>query len=239
MRHGSTIAPFVVVVATTMRVLLLEDSAALAGAVSDYLEVRGCAVDLAFHGQASLDLASRSRFDVYVLDVAVPGIDGLEVCRRLRHEMRDETPVIFLTARDTLQDKKAGFALGADDYLVKPFEMDELFFRLQALAARGRRPQVSTQVLGDLVLDHATGLVVRSGRRIRLHELQLKVLKILAARSPRLVERTVLEQELWGDDVPDSDSLRTHIYRLRNALTVAGERELIETVYGKGWRFVG
>ncbi|MCR5867855.1 response regulator transcription factor [Aquincola sp. J276] len=221
-----------------MRVLILEDSLALAGALSDYLELRGCAVDLAFHGQAFLDLAKGARFDVYVLDVAVPGIDGLEVCERLRSEMRDETPVIFLTARDTLQDKKVGFARGADDYLVKPFEMEELLLRLQALTARGRRPEVSTQVLGEVMLDHGAGLVVRNGRRIRLHELQWRVLKILAARSPLTVERAVLERELWGDDVPDSDALRTHIYRLRNALTITGERELIETVHGKGWRLV-
>lgn len=221
-----------------MRVLILEDSLALAGALSDYLELRGCAVDLAFHGQAFLDLAKGARFDVYVLDVAVPGIDGLEVCERLRSEMRDETPVIFLTARDTLQDKKVGFARGADDYLVKPFEMEELLLRLQALTARGRRPEVSTQVLGEMMLDHGAGLVVRNGRRIRLHELQWRVLKILAARSPLTVERAVLERELWGDDVPDSDALRTHIYRLRNALTITGERELIETVHGKGWRLV-
>lgn len=222
-----------------MRVLLLEDNFALAGTVSDYLELRGCTVDLAFHGQAFLEFASTARFDVYVLDVAVPGIDGLEVCKRLRTHKRDETPVIFLTARDTLQDKKLGFASGADDYLVKPFEIEELFIRLQALTARGRRPQVSTQVLGELVLDHGAGIAVRNGRRIRLHELQLKVLKSLAARSPEIVERAVLERELWGDHVPDSDSLRTHIYRLRNALTIRGERELIETVHGKGWRFVG
>lgn len=221
-----------------MRVLLLEDSLALAGAVSDFLEVRGCVVELAFHGQAFLELANAGAFDVYVLDVAVPGMDGLEVCERLRTQLRDETPVIFLTARDTLQDKKAGFARGADDYLVKPFEMEELFFRLQALTARGRRPQVSTQVLGEVMLDHAAGIVLRNGRRIRLHELQLRVLKILAARSPLTVERAVLERELWGDHVPDSDALRTHIYRLRNALTLTGERELIETVHGKGWRFV-
>jgi DNA-binding response OmpR family regulator len=222
-----------------MRVLLLEDSLALAGAVSDYLELRGCVVELAFHGQAFLDLANMAPFDVYVLDVAVPGLSGLDVCERLRTQLRDETPVIFLTARDTLQDKKAGFARGADDYLVKPFEMDELFIRLQALSARGRRPQVSTQVLGEVMLDHGAGIVVRNGRRIRLHELQLRILKILAARSPRTVERSVLEEQLWGDKVPDSDSLRTHIYRLRQALTLAGERELIETVHGKGWRFVG
>lgn len=222
-----------------MRVLLLEDSPALAGAVSDYLELQGCSVDLAFHGQAFLDLLQGARFDVYVLDVAVPGIDGLEVCEHLRTRLRDDTPVIFLTARDTLQDKKAGFARGADDYLVKPFEMEELFLRLLALTARGRRPQVSTQVLGEVMLDHAAGIVVRNGRRIRLHELQWKVLRILAARAPLMVERAVLEKELWGDSVPDSDALRTHIYRLRNALTIAGERELIETVHGKGWRLVG
>ncbi|KPF48855.1 hypothetical protein D621_15875 [beta proteobacterium AAP51] len=221
-----------------MRILLLEDSLALAGAVSDYLELQGCTVDLAFDGQACLDLVNVARFDAYVLDVAVPGINGLDVCEHLRTQMRDDTPVIFLTARDTLQDKKAGFARGADDYLVKPFEMEELLLRLQALTARGRRPQVSTQVLGDVILDHAAGIVLRNGRRIRLHELQWRVLKLLATRSPLTVERGVLEKELWGDSVPDSDALRTHIYRLRSALTVTGERELIETVHGKGWRFV-
>jgi DNA-binding response OmpR family regulator len=221
-----------------MKVLLLEDSVALAGALSDYLEARGCTVDLAFHGHAFLDLASEARFDVYVLDVAVPGIDGLDVCERLRTRRHDETPLIFLTARDTLQDKKAGFARGADDYLVKPFEMEELFFRLQALTARGRRPQVSIQELGELRLDHSAGLVLRNGRRIHLHELQWKVLRLLAARSPLTVERAVLEKALWGDHVPDSDALRTHIYRLRHALTRPGERELIETVHGKGWRLV-
>jgi DNA-binding response OmpR family regulator len=221
-----------------MRVLLLEDNPALAGAVSDYLEARGCEVDLAFHGQAFLDMARGAGFEAYVLDVAVPGIDGLEVCERLRRGHRDDTPVIFLTARDTLEDKKAGFARGADDYLVKPFEMEELYFRLQAIVSRGRRPQVSVQTLGELVIDHGAGTASRNGRRVRLNELQLRVLKILVARCPDVVERSLLEKEIWGGDVPDSDPLRTHIYRLRTALTEAGERPLIETVHGKGWRLV-
>jgi len=221
-----------------MRVLLLEDNPALAGTLSDYLEVQGCEVDLTFHGQAFLDIAQAATFDAYILDVAVPGIDGLQVCERLRSGHRDDTPVIFLTARDTLEDKKAGFARGGDDYLVKPFEMEELLCRIQALTARGRRPQVSTQTIGDLVIDHGAGTAARNGRRIKLHELQLRVLKILVARAPDVVDRSLLEKEIWGEDVPDSDPLRTHIYRLRSALSAPGEKPLIETVHGKGWRFV-
>lgn len=221
-----------------MRILVVEDEPKTGDYLRQGLTEAGFIVDLARDGPGGLHLGSTGDYDLAILDVMLPGLDGWRLLEGLRRAGA-AMPVLFLTARDRVDDRVRGLELGADDYLVKPFEMEELFFRLRALSARGRRPEVSTQVLGEVVLDHAAGIVVRNGRRIRLHELQLKVLRILAARAPLTVERAVLERELWGDDVPDSDSLRTHIYRLRNALTLSGERELIETVHGKGWRFVG
>ena len=178
--------------------------------VGEFLERRGYSVDYAADGDG-LHLAVSNSYDVIVLDLMLPRLDGLEVCRKLRREAKKSTPLLMLTARDTLEDKLAGLEAGADDYLVKPFEVRELEARLRALIRRDRR-QVSTEVLtvGDMTLDTATLRLTRDGQELTVSPIGLKLLAILMRESPRVVSRRDIEREIWGDTLPDSDTLRSH-----------------------------
>ncbi|MDW8478993.1 MAG: response regulator transcription factor [Xanthomonadales bacterium] len=218
-------------------ILLIEDNRNIAEMVGEYLERRGYGVDYAADGVTGLHLAVTNSYDVIVLDLMLPGLDGLELCRKLRQEGKRATPVLMLTARDTLDDKVKGLDAGADDYLVKPFAIQELEARIRALIRRDRR-QVSTEVLkvGDLVLDTATLRVTRAGRELQLSPIALKLLTILMRESPRVVSRRDIEREIWGDALPDSDTLRSHLYNLRKAIDRPFERPLLHTIHGAGYR---
>jgi len=218
-------------------ILLIEDNRGIAEVVGEFLERRGYSLDYAGDGPSGLRLASTESYDVIVLDLMLPGMDGLEVCRRLRKEAKRATPVLMLTARDTLEDKVAGLDAGADDYLVKPFEIRELEARVRALIRRDRR-QVSTGVLqiGDLVLDTATLRATRAGQELMLSPIGLKLLTILMRESPRVVSRRDIEREVWGDLLPDSDTLRSHLYNLRKVIDKPFERALLHTIHSAGYR---
>jgi DNA-binding response OmpR family regulator len=164
-------------------------------------------------------------------------MDGLSVCRKLREEARRDTPLLMLTARDTQQDKISGLDAGADDYLVKPFDIRELEARLRALVRR-RRGSIASETLrvSDLSLDTGTLEVQRGGRRLTLTPIALKMLTVLMRASPRVVSRTDLEREVWGDLLPDSDTLRSHLYTLRKAIDKPFDRPLLHTVHGAGYR---
>ncbi|ODV11613.1 MAG: DNA-binding response regulator, partial [Rhodanobacter sp. SCN 68-63] len=169
-------------------VLLVEDNRQIAEMVGEFLERRGYSVDYAADGVSGLHLAVSNSYDVVVLDLMLPGMDGLDVCRKLRKDAKKSTPVLMLTARDTLEDKLVGLEAGADDYLVKPFEVRELEARLRALIRRDRR-QVSTEVLtvGDMTLDTATLRLTRGGQELTVSPIGLKLLAILMRESPRVV----------------------------------------------------
>ena len=218
-------------------ILLVEDHRDIAEMVLDYLETRGFAVDYAPDGRAGLRLGLANRYDVVVLDVMLPGIDGLELCRRLRSEAQMFAPVLMLTARDTLADKLAGFEHGADDYLVKPFDLPELEARLNALLRRARAG-VQGEILrvDDLVFDTRTMKVTRAGTEVVLTPIGLKILKVLMLQSPAVVDRRVIERAVWGDLPPDSDALRSHMYSLRKAVDKPFARPLIRTLHGAGFR---
>ncbi len=220
-----------------MRVLVIEDDAGIAANLYDYLESTGYVVDLASNGPAGLQLALSQPWDAILLDLALPGMDGLTLCRKLREEAHRDTPVLMLTARDTLDDKLAGFTHGADDYLVKPFSLREVGARLGALIKR-YKGQVAQAVLccGGVRLDLATLAVERNGRAIKLPPKCLQLLRILMQSPNRVFSRTELETQIWGEELGDSDTLRAHIYTLRRALAVEGEANLIETVHGLGYR---
>jgi len=218
-------------------VLLIEDNRGIAEMVGEYLERRAYGVDYASDGPSGLRFATTQSYDAIVLDLMLPGIDGLELCRRLRREAKKATPVLMLTARDTLEDKVAGLDAGADDYLVKPFEIRELEARVRALIRRDRR-QVSAEVLrvADLVLDTATLRATRADQELQLSPIGIKLLQILMRESPRVVSRRDIEREVWGDLLPDSDTLRSHLYNLRKAIDKPFDKPLLHTIHSAGYR---
>ena len=218
--------------------LLVEDHRDLAETLSMTLESAGYVIDYAADGMQAIQLATTQVFDAIILDVMLPGIDGFTVCHRLRNEFGLDTPVLMLTARDQIEDKLEGFEHGADDYLVKPFEMSELIARVTAMVNRKRGDIANTQInIGNLTLDSRTRRVSRAGEDIVLSPTGFRILRILLRESPGVVTREALENELWGDDVPDSDALRSHIYILRKAVDRPFEEQhgaLIKTVKGVG-----
>jgi DNA-binding response OmpR family regulator len=221
-----------------MRILIIEDNPDIAANLGDYLEDHGHTVDFAGDGVTGLHLAVVNDFDAIVLDLALPGMDGLEVCKKLRGDAGKDTPVLMLTARDRLQDKLTGFETGADDYLVKPFELQEVEARLKVLASRGRRRVRRELRVGDLVFNQDTLAVHRTGQDIYLNPIGLKLLQILMESSPNVVTRNDLEMEVWGEEMPDSDSLRVHIHSLRSAIDKPFGSSMIQTRHGIGYRLV-
>jgi DNA-binding response OmpR family regulator len=221
-----------------MRVLIIEDNPDIAANLGDNLEDHGHTVDFAGDGITGLHLAVVNDFDAIVLDLALPGMDGLDVCRKLRSEAAKDTPVLMLTARDRLEDKLAGFDTGADDYLVKPFELQEVAARLKVLAGRGRRRNRRELRVGDLTYNLDTLSVNRAGKEIYLNPIGLKLLHCLMEASPNVVSRAELEMEVWGEEMPDSDSLRVHIHSLRGAIDKPFGSNMIQTRHGIGYRLV-
>lgn len=222
-----------------MKVLIIEDDADIAINLYEYLESGGCEVDVASNGVMGLHLAVTQHWDAILLDLSLPGMDGLAVCRKLREEARRDTPVLMLTAKDTLDDKLQGFVQGADDYLVKPFSLKEVDARLTALVKR-YKGQVAQAALccADVRFDLSTLNVERAGRPVKLPPKCLHLLRILMQTPNRVFGRMELETEVWGGQLPDSDTLRAHVYTLRRALTANGEDDLIETVHGLGYRLM-
>ncbi|MFU8877085.1 MAG: response regulator transcription factor [Wenzhouxiangellaceae bacterium] len=218
--------------------LIVEDNRDIAANLGDYLSDRGHEVDYAYDGITGLHLAIVNEFDAMVLDLALPGMDGLEVCRKMREEGRKETPVLMLTARDQLGDKLAGFDSGADDYLVKPFELREVEARLEVLARRGQRISPRELQVADLHYNLETMTVTRAGRKITLNPIGLKLLEKLMSASPAVVTRGDLEHLIWGEELPDSDSLRVHIHSLRAAIDKPFDKQLLTTRHGIGYSLV-
>lgn len=222
----------------SLSILIIEDNAQLAANLYDYLEGCGHRLDAAPDGLSGLHLASSRDYDAIVLDWNLPRLDGLGVLRRLRGEARKKVPVIMLTARDQLGDKIDGFESGLDDYLVKPVALPEIEVRLRALVARLRQAGAPEDVLivGDLRFHLGTLEIQRAGRRIALTRTSRRLLELLMRESPRVVTRARLEQAAWGDSLPGTDLLRSHMYVLRRALELDSEKALLHTVPGSGYR---
>ena len=218
-------------------VLIIEDNRNISEMVGEYLEGRGFEIDYAVDGIDGYRLASENTYDAIVLDLMLPRLDGVEVCKRLRSEARKATPILMLTARDTLDDKLTGLSSGADDYLTKPFAIRELEARLHALIRRDRR-QIGAESLriGDLELDPGAMRATRDGVELQLSPIGLRLLSILMRESPRVVSRQEIEREIWGDDLPDSDTLRSHLYNLRKVVDKPFGHPLLHTVQGAGYR---
>jgi DNA-binding response OmpR family regulator len=220
-----------------MRVLIIEDDSAIAANLYDFLEARGHTVDAAADGVTGLHLAVTQPFDAILLDLGLPGMDGTALCRKLREEARVETPILMLTARDTLEDKLKGFDLGADDYLVKPFALKEVEARLAALHRRHTGRTVRrTLVAGDLSLDPRTLSIRFAGAAVKLPPKCIRLLELLMSEPGRVFTRRELETEVWGEPQETSDTLRAHMHLLRRELVRAGGRDPIDTVHGVGYR---
>lgn len=220
-----------------LKLLVIEDDPDLAANLVDHFTQHGHIVDAAADGKTGLHLAATENFDAIVLDMILPGLDGLELLHRLREDVGRATPVLVLSARDTVEERVAGLAAGADDYLVKPFALAELEARLLALVRRARSQVAQGRLkVADLVLDTASRRVARGARLIELAPIPLKILEILMRASPRVVRRGELERALWGTAPPLSDALRSHLHQLRQAIEQEGEPMLLETVRSVGWR---
>ena len=218
-----------------MRLLVVEDNRDLVGNLFEYFEPRGHQLDAAPDGLVGLHLAATQDYDAIILDWMLPRLDGVELLRRLREHAVD-TPVIMLTARDDLPDKIAGFRAGADDYLTKPFALPELEVRLEALQARLRDRRRRVLRVHDLELDLDTLEASRGGVAIHLYPACRKLLQALMQASPAAVTRRQLEHALWGEDPPDHDMLRSHVYELRRSVDGRFAIKLIRTLPRVGYR---
>lgn len=214
-------------------VLLVEDDRDLAATVMQYLELEGFRCDHADNGVLALQLGQQHAYDAMLLDLNLPRLDGLSVCQQLRAEGND-VPILMLTARDQLKDKLDGFRAGTDDFLVKPFELQELVVRLLALTRR-RSGQVKVLQCADLRMDLTAHEVTRAGAALKVSPIGWKLLETLLRAMPSAVPRQKLEQAIWGEDIPDSNALKVHMHHLRKAVDGDTGSPLLHTVPGYGF----
>jgi DNA-binding response OmpR family regulator len=220
------------------RILVIEDDPVIGANVCDFLQRRGHACDYAGDGYLGLALAVRQAPELVVLDLNLPRLDGLEWCRRFRNELHEDAPVIMLTARDELDDKLAGFDAGADDYLVKPFELPELAVRVEALLRRAQgRALTGVIVAGRIRIDREARSVRVDDLELRLPPKPLRLLELLAERPDKVFSREALERAIWGEDAFRDEALRTLVAATRRAFAQAGSTlDPIETLHGHGYR---
>ncbi|SQD77350.1 response regulator transcription factor [Moritella yayanosii] len=221
-----------------MKILLVEDHQDIAGIIFDFFEIKGYTLDYAQDGVQGYELASHNFYDLIILDIQMPRMDGLTVCQKLR-EQGDDTPILMLTARDTREDTLAGFDCGADDYLIKPFDLDILAARIQALHRR-RSGKNAAKVLTfqELSLDLNTHIAARNGCNFELNPTQFTILKLLMMRSPEIVTKNEIINAIWGEDEPEGDILRSHIYQLRNQVDKPFQHHYIKTLSKIGYQLV-
>lgn len=223
-----------------IKVLLVEDDIDLATTIVDYLEIESIECDHASNGVMGLNLIQQNHYQMIMLDINMPKMDGLTLCNTLREQGLD-IPILMLTARDSLDNKLQGFEAGTDDYLVKPFAMKELVARVQVLAKR-RSGEVKRLVLGNLSLDLTQRSVLLTsessateGKPLKLSPIAFQLLETLVRASPETVSRQKIMQAVWGDEQPDSNSLKVHIHHLRKQLDAVASGITLETIAGIGF----
>ncbi|MGL6025509.1 MAG: response regulator transcription factor [Vibrio sp.] len=221
-----------------MKVLIVDDNHDVIETIADYLTLEGFIVDCAYHGESALQLIESNYYDIIIMDIMMPKLDGINTVKKLRQERLCTTPILFLTARDSLQDKIDAFTSGGDDFLNKPFAMEELCLRLRSLHNRGPRLDVGTLCFGEISLNVATQAVYRAGLPIKLSKIQRTILNLLLKNAPVIVSKEQVINAVWGDDAPCSDALRSHIYGLRSALDKGFTDSKLETIHGEGYRLL-
>lgn len=218
------------------RVLLVEDNREIAGMLFDYFESMEMELDYADNGELGLKLAQENDFDIILLDLMLPRMDGLTVCNKLR-EAGSNTPILMLTALDSRDDQLKGFQHGADDYLTKPFDLDILNARMEALLRRYKGKVASSKLTyGKVTIDQKTHRAFRDDKLLALNPTTYTILELLCLKAPEVVTRNQIAYQLWQEDEPNNDVLRSHIYQLRNQLDKPFETALLITVPKVGFR---
>ena len=217
-------------------ILIVEDQRDIAEGIGDFLTLHGHIVDFAGDGITASHLATQLYFDLFIIDIGLPGLNGLSLCRLLRKDKLSNTPILFLTARDTIEDKLAGFDAGGDDYLVKPFQIAELLARVNALLKRCKQHSESLIQIADLSIDTHQCQVKRGSKVINLSPIGYQILLVLAKSSPNVVSRQQLQTEVWQDIVSDSDTIKSHLYSLRKKIDKPFSCSLIHTIPKRGFR---
>ncbi len=218
----------------TTRILIIDDNDELRSSLSEYLALKKFIVDELDTGAKALSMLKDDCPDLIILDIGLPDIDGFDICRIIR-KRGNTTPVIMLTARDEISDRVTGLECGADDYIVKPFSMRELVARIEAVLRRVKKNTVKELKIRDLVLFSDRPEAERNGMRVHLTPSCYRLLRCLMEKSPQVVSRQELEEAVFGNDIPDSDSLRSMIWQLRNTLEKPFANTLIKTHPGFGW----
>lgn len=217
-------------------VIVIEDNKDIAIQVGDYLTGKGFVVDFAADGKSAKGLLDNQTFDLVILDLMLPDTDGLSICSYIKQVLKQNTPVLMLTARDSLAEKLDGFTAGADDYLTKPFALEEVYVRCLALAKRKQLHQSNTFEIADLSIDFQQHRVSRNEQEIALSATDFKLLKLLAEAYPNALSKRKLAERIWGKDLPETDAVRSHIYTLRNAIDKPFKHALIKTIHGIGFK---
>ena len=219
-------------------ILLIENNLKSAESIGDFLSTQNIEIDFAFNGVSGFELASKNKYEVIIMNIELTKLNGLTLCHKIRNELFISTPIIFVSDKDDIQDKIAAFSAGADDFIVSPLSYDELHCRVKALSLRGPRRDIGQQTVAKLKIDYNLRTVTCNDTTVKLHFLQMNILKVLVQHYPNTVSRRMLEQEIWGEESPASAPLRTHIYRLRIALEKPFQQPVIDTVYGQGYHLV-
>ncbi|MEM9157920.1 MAG: response regulator transcription factor [Verrucomicrobiota bacterium] len=217
-----------------MQVLLIEDDTDLSATIADYLAARKVESDHAYDGLSGLHIAATTAPDAIILDIGLPGLSGYDLCKKLRREAQLGVPIIMLTARDAVEDKVEGFDCGADDYLVKPFALAELYARLQALVRRSHGHTTEQIKVGDLCLDLGSRSAHREGTPLNLSRLEFDLLAALCAASPDAINKADLARRVWNEAYVEDETIRTHIYQLRQKVDKPFDQDLITTIRGYG-----
>jgi len=221
---------------SSLSILVVEDHPTIARQVVDFLKGLKWQADHAATGALAIALATRETYDVVLLDLNLPDVDGLEVCRAIKARAPRNVPVLMLTARDAFEDKARGFNEGADDYLTKPFDLRELALRCEALARRGQLHVKHEMQLGPLTLLQREKRALHNNIPVTLTQIGFRILMAMATAYPNAVSRSALMHDLWGANPPDSDALKSHIYALRKQLEQAGATTMIVTIPQLGYR---
>jgi len=221
-----------------MNILLIEDHIELATQLSDFLCSYGWVVDFSATGQQGISLALENEYDLIILDLGLPDIDGIDVCKEIKSKSKLNIPILMLTARDSYLDKVEGFNFGADEYLTKPYDLRELALRCKVLTRRQELYQSNKMSLGELTLDLNENKAYRDEQEIILNKTAFSILLILVKAYPNPVSKSRIIHELWGDSPPETNALKSHVYNLRLAIDKPFNSNIIRTIVNVGYKLV-